>query len=125
MQIIDRKIILKSYEYFLQNTQLFICQKSLQHDLRLDEKTFNKALERLKILGFIEYNDRASSGIPYQLSDKGIQFAQSNIKTFFEKIAANTVVRWSVRLLGFVLAYILGLYTGEIKSLINYIFVES
>jgi hypothetical protein len=122
MQKIDHKIIVKSYEYFSKNAQLFIRPQSLKHDLKIDEKTLNKAIERLGKIGHLEFNNNASSGSPYQLSEKGITYAQQNTKSFFEKFCTNRIVKRIFGSISFIVVYFLGLYTDEIKSLINKLF---
>lgn len=119
MKKIDRKIIVKSYEYFEKNGQLFLRPRSLQNDLKIDENTVNKSIERLEKLGYIEFNDKASAGILYQLSNKGIEFAQQNMKSFLEKVIKNKVLQG---VFGFIVSYLLGLYTEEIKAFINQLF---
>jgi len=122
MEKIDQKIIIKSYEYFSKNAQLFIRPRSLQHDLKIEEHILNKAVERLAKLGYIEFNDRASGGIQYQLSEKGVDYAQKNKKSFFEKFYLNRIVQRMFSTIIFIVAYLFGLYTEEIKTLINKIF---
>lgn len=122
MQKTDHKIVIKSYEYFSKNATLFIKPKSLQHDLKINRAIFKKAIERLEKLGYIEFNSSASTGIPYQLSATGIAYAQQNTKSFFEKIDSNNIVKCTFRALGFAMVYLLGLYTEEIKALINQLF---
>lgn len=119
MEKIDHKVLTQTYKYFLETGGHNIRSRPLQHDLQIDKKTLDTSIKRLEKLGYIECNNQSNLEIPYNLSKEGIYFAQKEQKNIFQKILSNTAIKWTIKVIGFILVYLLGLYTNEIKELIN------
>lgn len=111
----DHKVILKCYEYFSKNSDLKVKKRSLLHDLKFNEHELRNILERLRKMNYLENKIVSGDNWPYQLSEKGLEYSQKHTKSFFEKITTNKVLKWLFGVVSFIVVYLLGLFTDEIK----------
>jgi hypothetical protein len=112
MKRIDKKVLKTIYKQFLKTRQNYqLKTKSIAHELKKDIEEIHKSVDILIGMKYVKIEGRAEGTCYISLTDEGMKESRSFSKPFYEKLD------W-LKILGWIIAFLLGLFADEIKDLI-------